>query len=46
MERIVRRVRARAFEMTGVQVIVFCVGVLLAFLLIILFSTVNLPSVF
>lgn len=46
VERIARRVRGAAVELTGMQVIIFCVGVLIAFLLIFLFSTVNLPTIF
>ena len=46
LERMVRRVRGRAVELTGIQVLVFCVGVLFAFLLIFLFSSVNLPDIF
>ena len=46
IEKIVRRIRVGTGELTGWKIAVFCIGIGLALLLIILFSSVNLPNIF
>lgn len=45
-ERLLRRIRGHAVEITGLQIVIFFIGVLFAFLLIFVFSSVSLPKIF
>jgi hypothetical protein len=42
----VKRIRGVAGELTSLQIVVFCVGVGVAFLIILLFATVDFPHLF
>lgn len=46
MDRVRHRVSKESFQMSGVQVLIFCVGVGLAFGLILMLSHIELPSLF
>ncbi|HVK58240.1 MAG TPA: hypothetical protein VM735_05625 [Candidatus Kapabacteria bacterium] len=46
LERLINRFRGGGGEVSTVQVVVFCVGIAVTFLLIFLFSFVDLPHLF
>src|SRR5687768_16875926 len=46
IERLVRKIRGGSREITGWQIVLFCLGIAVAFLLIFVFSTVDLPNIF
>ena len=45
-EKIFRKIRGGAGELAGWKIAVFCVGIAIALLIIVLFSSVDLPNIF